>query len=87
MWKNEAGVRIEGFVWCWADALHIFSKSLTYMGLKKKLWQGKGEVTFAFTDIFNQFGIRKEINGDGFKAKYENYYETQVLRIGMKYKF
>ncbi len=63
------------------------SRSSIDFGLKKKLWQGKGEFTLAFTDIFNQFGLREEINGNGFTANYENYYETQVLRIGLKYKF
>ena len=63
------------------------SRSSIDIGMKKKLWQGKGELTFAFTDIFNQFGLRQEVIGDGFMAVYENYYETQVLRIGMKYKF
>ena len=63
------------------------SRSSIDLGMKKKLWQGKGEFTFAFTDIFNQFGLRQEINGEGFTADYENYYETQVVRIGMKYKF
>ena len=64
-----------------------FSQSSVDVGMKKNLWQGKGEVTFAFTDIFNQFGLRQEIQGEGFTAKYENYYETQVMRVGLKYKF
>jgi len=63
------------------------SRSSIDVGMKKKLWQGKGEITFAFTDIFNQFGLRQEINGEGFTADYENYYETQVVRFGIKYKF
>jgi len=63
------------------------SRSSVDLGMKKKLWQGKGEMNFAFTDIFNQFGLQQEITGEGFKAKYENYYETQVVRIGVKYKF
>jgi len=63
------------------------SRSSMDLGIEKKLWQGKGEISFAFTDIFNQFGLQQEINGEGFIAKYENYYETQVVRIGLKYKF
>ncbi len=63
------------------------SRSSVDIGIKKKLWQGKGELSFAFTDIFNQFGLQQEIVGDGFTADYENYYETQILRIGLKYKF
>jgi outer membrane receptor protein involved in Fe transport len=63
------------------------SRSSIDIGMKKKLWQGKGELSFAFTDLFNQFGLRQEINGEGFTAKYDNYYETQIMRIGLKYKF
>ena len=63
------------------------SRSSVDAGIKKKFWQGKGEFSFAFTDIFNQFGLQQEINGEGFTAEYGNYYETQVIRVGIKYKF
>lgn len=63
------------------------SRSSIDIGLKKKLWEGKGELTLAATDLFNKYGIRQEVKGDGFSALYENYYETQVIRIGMKYRF
>jgi len=48
---------------------------------------GAQDITFSASDIFNNFGIRQEIYGDGFTAMYENYYETQVFRVGLKYKF
>lgn len=57
------------------------------MGIKKSLWDQKAEFTFSVTDMFNQFGIRQEIQGDGFSNLYENYYETQVVRLGLRYKF
>lgn len=63
------------------------SRSSIDIGMKKNLWQGKGELSFAFTDIFNKFGLRQKINGNGFAVDYENYYETQVVRVGLKYKF
>ena len=63
------------------------SRSSIDIGMKKKFWQGKGEFSFAFTDIFNQFGLQQEIYGEEFTAEYENYYETQILRVGLKYKF
>ena len=37
-----------------------------------------------FSNIFNDFGLRQEIKGDGFDALYENYCETQVVRLGVK---
>jgi hypothetical protein len=49
--------------------------------------EGNGDLTLSFSDIFNDFGIRQEYYGDGFTALYENYYETQVVRIGFKYRF
>jgi len=56
-------------------------------GLKKSLWNKKGEVTLSASDLFNTFGLRQRIRGNGFNALYENYYETQVFRVGIKYKF
>ena len=63
------------------------SRSSVDVGLKKNIWENKGEITLAATDIFNTFGIRQELDGVGFTALYENYYETQIIRVGMKYRF
>ena len=62
-------------------------RSSVDIGFKKAIWQNKGEVTLSASDIFNTFGIRQEIYGDGFSAIYHNYYETQVVRLGLKYRF
>ena len=63
------------------------ARSSVDLGLKKKVIRGKGEITISFSDIFNDFGIKQEIKGDGFTAVYENFYETQILSAGFKYKF
>lgn len=63
------------------------ARSSVDLGIKKAILQGNGEITFSLSDIFNNFGIRQEFDGDGFTALYENYYETQVARIGFKYRF
>ncbi len=63
------------------------ARSSVDFGLKRIIWDKKGELTLAATDILNTFGIRQELNGDGFEALYENYFETQVIRLGMKYRF
>ena len=39
------------------------------------------------TDLLNDFGIVQHINGSGFDAIYENYFETQVPSIGLNYEF
>ncbi|MDX2431743.1 MAG: outer membrane beta-barrel family protein, partial [Bacteroides sp.] len=63
------------------------SRSSIDFGITQKVFKGKGEVSFSASDIFNTFGIRQEIYGDGFSAIYENYYETQIFRLGIKYRF
>ncbi len=39
------------------------------------------------TDIFNTMGIRQNLNANGLRVEYQNYYESQVVSIGAKYKF
>tara|TARA_R110002050_G_scaffold300803_1_gene472961 strand:+ start:2891 stop:5308 length:2418 start_codon:yes stop_codon:yes gene_type:complete len=56
-------------------------------GLKKQALKGKAEVSLSATDLLNTFAIRKTIFGDGFNLTADNYYETQVITLGMKYKF
>ena len=57
------------------------------MGIKKGLQNGKGEVFFNATDLLNTMIIRREIEGEGFSYTSDDYYETQVLRVGYNYKF
>ena len=63
------------------------ARSSVDLGLKKSLWNKKGEITLAVSDLFNNFGLRQRIKDKAFSALYENYYETQIVRLGMKYKF
>jgi len=56
-------------------------------GIKKSLLKDQAEMTLSATDLFNTFGIRKTFEGDGFNLTSENYYETQVATLGIKYKF
>ena len=57
------------------------------LGLKKTLANNKLEVALSATDIFNTMGIRQDIRSDGFRVEYRNFYETQIITIGAKYKF
>lgn len=63
------------------------SRSSIDLGVKKNLWKGKGELTLAATDMLNRFGIQQEIEGEGFVAEYQNFFETQTIRVALKYKF
>lgn len=56
-------------------------------GVKKAVQKGKGEWFFNATDLFNTMVIRKTIEGNGFQYTSEDYYETQVIRVGYSYKF
>ncbi len=42
------------------------------------------EVVFTFTDVFNDFAIQREIDGQGFTALYENFLETQIATVGVR---
>lgn len=63
------------------------SRASVDAGIKKSVWNQKGEILLSANDLFNQFGIRQELKGEGFSNVYENYYETQVIRLGVRYKF
>ena len=56
-------------------------------GLKKTSANGHFEWRLSTTDLLNTFQIRKEITGTNFNLTANNYYETQVVTWGMKYKF
>ena len=57
------------------------------LGLKKSVQNGKGEFFINATDLFNTLVIKKEIQGQNFSYTSNDYYETQVIRLGYNYKF
>lgn len=63
------------------------ARSSVDLGVKKAILNNKGEFVLAFSDIFNGFGIRQEISNEAFTALYENYFETQVIRLGFTLKW
>jgi outer membrane receptor protein involved in Fe transport len=54
-------------------------------GIKKTI--AKGEIFLNATDLLNTMVIRKEVFGQGFRYVSNDYYETQVIRVGYNYKF
>lgn len=56
-------------------------------GIKKPIQKNKGELFLNATDLFNTLIIKKEVNGETFNYTSNDYYETQVIRLGYKYKF
>ena len=57
------------------------------MGVKKSVQKGKGELFLNATDLLNTMVIRRDIQGQGFSYVSNDYYETQVVRVGYSYKF
>lgn len=57
------------------------------LGLKKAIQKGKGELFLNATDLLNTMIIKKQIDGQGFNYTSNDYYETQVIRLGYSYKF
>lgn len=57
------------------------------LGLKKTIQKGKGELFLNASDLLNTMIIKKEIKGQGFNYISNDYYETQVIRLGYSYKF
>ncbi|MCB2013839.1 MAG: TonB dependent receptor [Sphingobium sp.] len=44
------------------------------------------KASLSATDIFNTFGTKTRVNGIGFDALYENYYETQAIMLSLELK-
>lgn len=63
------------------------ARSSVDFAISRPVFAGKGEVVLAATDIFNGFGLRQEIQGEGFTARYENLYESQQVRVGVNWKW
>lgn len=57
------------------------------VGIKKLIHKNKGELYFNATDLLNTMITKKVISGQGFNYTSNDYYETQVLRVGYSYKF
>lgn len=56
-------------------------------GVKKTIQKGKGELFLNASDLLNTMVIRKSVQGNGFAYTNNDYYETQVIRLGYSYKF
>ena len=57
------------------------------IGFSMPIIDDNTELNASVTDLFNDFGLKQFISGDGFDAIYENYYETQVISVGVQRKF
>ncbi|HOF19983.1 MAG TPA: outer membrane beta-barrel protein, partial [Bacteroidales bacterium] len=56
-------------------------------GMKKKFFENKLEINLTASDIFNTMGLRQKIEAEGFNVEYQNFYETQIFLLALKYRF
>lgn len=47
----------------------------------------RGDVTFTFADILSDFAVRRDIEGEGFSAVYENLMETQAATVRLRVRY
>jgi len=47
---------------------------------------GRADLLFTFTDVFNDFAVEYEIAGQGLTALYQNFLATQVATIGLRFR-
>jgi hypothetical protein len=57
------------------------------LAIRKPVMKDRAELQFTFTDIFNDFAVQREVDGDGFTALYQNFLETQVATVTFKVRF
>jgi hypothetical protein len=62
------------------------ARSSIDLGFKKPIFDDRAELVVSVSDLFNEFGLRQEIDGDGFDAVYENFFESQVVSVGVNYR-
>ena len=51
------------------------------------IMNGRAELVFTFSDIFNDFAVQQEVDGQRFTALYQNFMETQVASIRLRTRF
>jgi hypothetical protein len=64
-----------------------YSRFYVDAGVKRSIQNGRGEIFINATDIANTLRIKREVTGAGFRYVSNDYYETQVFRIGYNHKF
>ena len=62
-------------------------RSSVDLAAKRSIMSERAELLFTFTDIFNDFAIEREIDGQGFTVLYQNFLETQVATVGLRFRF
>ena len=62
-------------------------RSSVDLAVKRPIMNDRAELVLTFTDIFNDFAVEREIEGQGFTALYQNFLETQAVTFGVRDRF
>lgn len=65
----------------------ILARYFVDAGLRKEIQNGRGELFLNASDLFNTLVVKYELEGNDFTISSQDYYETQVIRIGYQYRF
>ena len=63
------------------------ARSSVDLAAKRPIMNERAELLFTVTDIFNDFAVEREIDGQGFTAVYQNFLESQVATLGLRFRF
>jgi outer membrane receptor protein involved in Fe transport len=63
------------------------ARSSMDIAAKWPLIPNRADLQFTFTDIFNDFAVEQEFDGQGFTALYQNLKQTQVATLGLRVRF
>ena len=63
------------------------ARSSVDVAVQRPIINDRAELLFTLTDIFNDFAIEQEVDGQGFTALYQNFLETQVATLGLRVRF
>ena len=63
------------------------ARSSVDLAAQRSILNDRAELLFTFTNIFNDFAIEREIDGQGFTALYQNLLESQVATLGLRFRF
>lgn len=63
------------------------ARSSVDIAVQRPIMNDRAELLFTLTDVFNDFAVEHEVEGQGFTALYQNFLETQVATLGLRVRF
>ena len=63
------------------------ARSSVDFAVQRPIMNDRAELLFTITDVFNDFAIEHEVDGQGFTALYQNFLETQAVALGLRVRF